>query len=174
MQPSGSQSGTVCTLKKIVPVDWPAERLEWLWKKCQGEDYAVDDYAKDNPRAFLAQMFSQDSEAYEIGDDGIVLVTNILPGCNAVVHFALWGELRMQVLFDLTHALFTHLFNDHKLHRLTAFIPAFNKQAIRLATLCGFRYEGEMRETFLKHGVYHNVQFYGLLSKTFFKRERGS
>src|SRR6266478_883717 len=96
----------------------------------------------------------------------------------------LWNQLKTQdyafddpardveprELFPLQHLLFNDLFTRYELNRLTAYIPAFNKQAIRMATIIGFRFEGELRRAFLSHGKYHNLQLYGLLQSEFCKR----
>jgi hypothetical protein len=139
--------------------------------KLMTQDYAFDDLAKNNPQVFLGQLFDPMSEWYECGDDGLASFNGIIPRLSAFFHFVIWGDLGVRELFPLQRALFDDMFKRHQLNRLTAFIPAFNKQAIRMATISGFRYEGEMRKAFLKHGVYHNVHFYGLLREEFYKRE---
>jgi len=161
-------------LTRIIATEWAPARLEWLWKMIQTQDYAFDDLAKGDAQAFLGPVFNDMNEWYEIGDDGIVMINGIVPKCTAFVHFAMWGDIEIRELFPLQHELFHSLFQRYALNRLTAFIPAFNKQAIRFAQLSGFRYEGELRKAFLKHGVYHNTQFYGILREEFYRRERGN
>lgn len=162
---------SVCALKLIRPSEWPPERLEWLWKKLSSQEYAFDDPAKGNPQAFLGQLFEPTSAWFEIGDVGIVSCTGIVPKVSCFIHFAMWEDVDLKEFFPIQKELFGELFTKFELNRLTAFIPSFNKQGIRMATITGFKYEGEMRKAFLKNGTYHNVQLYGLLKDEFYKRE---
>jgi hypothetical protein len=171
MRSSDSTLSPVRSLTRIIALEWPPARLEWIWNMIQTQDYAFDDLSKGNAQVFLGPLFNDMNEWYEIGDDGIVMINGIVPKCQAFIHFALWGDIDIRELFPLQRELFNDLFQRHELNRLTAFIPAFNKQAIRFATLTGFKYEGELRKVFLKHGTYHNTHFYGLLRSEFYLRE---
>ncbi|SRR6266478_1189700 len=169
--PGNGASSPVRALTRINPHKWSEERLLYLWNQLKTQDYAFDDPAREvGHAAFLTQLFAAGSEWYEIGDDGLAGVNGIIPKCNAVVHFVVWGDVEPRELFPLQHLLFNDLFTRYELNRLTAYIPAFNKQAIRMATIIGFRFEGELRRAFLSHGKYHNLQLYGLLQSEFCKR----
>ena len=98
-------------------------------------------------------------------------MSSIIPGLSAIFHYAVWDDIASRELFPLQHELFDDMFQRFNLNRITGYIPAFNKQAIRMATIAGFRYEGEMRKAFLKNGVYHNLQIHGLLRSEFYARE---
>jgi RimJ/RimL family protein N-acetyltransferase len=174
MQSSECELGTLRPLTRVIPEAWPQERMWWLWQQIKTQDYAFDDLSENNPQVFLGQVFMPGTELYEIGDDGLVMISGVTPHCTAFVHFVIWGEVSAQEIFDIQRKLFDHIFTAYSLNRLTAFIPSFNKQAIRMAALGGFKYEGEMRGSFLKHGKYHNVHFYGLLKDEFYKRGRVS
>jgi hypothetical protein len=172
VQHSSDEPGIVRSLTKIIPTVWEPVRLQWIWEKLLTLDYALDDFARAlGPQAFLGQLFDLNSEWYEIGDDGIVAITGIIPQCNALIHFAVWGDLDVRELFPLQHQLFEDLFKTFKLNRLSAYIPAFNKQAVRMATMVGFRYEGEIRKVFLRNGTYHNMLLYGILRSEFERKE---
>ena len=171
MQSGERESHVVRSLTRIDPNAWPAERLEWLWHKLLTQDYAYDDLAEAlGPKAFLTQLFQFNSEWYELEDDGLAVISGILPKCNAIVHFVVWGEVEMQELFPIQRWLFDDQFTRWQLNRITGYIPSFNRQAIRLATLTGMKYEGELRQAFLKHGTYHNLQIYGILRSEFYRR----
>jgi RimJ/RimL family protein N-acetyltransferase len=157
---------------RIEPKAWNPARLEWLWKCLQTQDYAFDDFAqKLGPEAFISPLFNPASVWYELGNVGIAAFTGIQRDSNAMFHFALWDEVDPRELFMLLRELFGEMYKVYNLRRVTAMIPAFNKQAIRAATINGFKYEGEMRKAFLKRGTWHNVQIYGLLKEEFTKRE---
>ena len=166
------ERGVVRALKRIVPDKWDVQRLQWLYRCMMTRDYAFDDVAAAvGPDAFLSQLFAANCEWYEIGDVGLICVSAIVPNCNAIVHYVEWGEIEPRELIELQYQLFDDLFTRLKLNRITAYIPAFNKQAIRMATLTGFKFEGDMRKIYLKNGIYHNLQIYGLLKEEFYERK---
>jgi hypothetical protein len=168
-----STPGPIRTLTRIVPQTWPEDRLQWIWNRLQTLDYIFDDVSSLlGHHAFLVPLFAKDSEWYEIGDSGLACVTNIVPRVNATFHYAVWDDVDPKVLFTLQRGLFDDLFTRWLLNRITGYIPAINRQAVRMATLAGFRYEGELRKAFLKNEVYHNLFIYGLLKDEFYKRER--
>jgi hypothetical protein len=158
-------------LKRIDPNTWDPQRLLWLWNRVQSQDYAFDDTTKGNHEIFLSQIFSPNTEAYEYGDVGFLLITGITPLVSALIHFVSWEDIEPAEILAVKREMLTHLFNDYKLARVTGVIPSFNKQAIRLATITGFRYEGELRKAFLRNGTYYNLQLYGILREEFMRRE---
>jgi RimJ/RimL family protein N-acetyltransferase len=114
-------------------------------------------------------MFQVNTEHY-IGGNMFVGVLSIIPKINADVHYAAFGPLNYGSIRELIGPLFQHLFDTYGLNRLTAYIPAPNKEALRVATLAGFKYEGEMRGMFLRNDVYHNLQVWGLTKADFSRR----
>jgi RimJ/RimL family protein N-acetyltransferase len=169
----GGSPGSIRALKRINPHTWPEDRLKWLWEHLKTQDYAFDDISMlMGHQAFLIPLFNKDAEWYEIGDSGIAGMISILPRVSAVFHYAVWDDIGIQELFSLQRQLFDDIFTRWELNRITAVIPSFNKQAVRMATLAGFKYEGEFRKSFLKDGTYHNLFIYGLLRDEFNKRER--
>lgn len=158
-------------LVRIIPADWDKHRINWLWNNLRGEEYAFDDPGKDNPHVFLASLFQECNECYEYGDEGYVVAQGIVPMVNANLHFAMWGEVNPGEVIDTARKLMGSLFARWKLKRITAMFPGFNKKASRFCTLLGFKYEGELRQAFLKNRQYHNLHMYGILREEFFKRE---
>lgn len=175
VQRSEHEHSAVRALKQIDPSNWDPKRLQWLWKCILTQDYAIDDPGVAlGPQAFLGQLFAPNSEWYEVEDWALVAVSGIIPCVNAIIHFVTWDEFEIADVIAIQHYLFTDMFTRHDLNRITAYIPAFNKQAIRLATISGMRYEGELRKAFLKHGRYHNLQIFGILRDEFFKKAQVS
>lgn len=172
VQHGNGSLGVVCTLSKINPNTWPEERLLWLWEQLKSQDYAFDDISSLlGHQAFLVPLFNKDSEWYEIGNSGIAAMISIIPRVSAIFHYAVWDEVDHKTLFKLQHQLFDDTFTRWDLNRITAFIPSINKQAIRMATWAGFKYEGELRKAFLKNKQYYNLMVYGMLKSEFYKRE---
>lgn len=168
---SDSAPSPVRTLKRVDPKTHDPQRLLWLWNRIQSQDYAFDDMSKGNHEIFLNQLFSPNTEAYEYGDAGFLLITGIVPLVSALIHFVAWEDIEPSEILSVKRAMLGRLFTEYKLVRVTGVIPSFNKQAIRLATITGFRYEGELRKAFLRNGTYYNLQIYGILREEFFKRE---
>src|SRR5258706_4218900 len=88
VRPGDGASRPVRALTRIVATEWSPQRLEWLWKMIQTQDYAFDDLAKGDAQAFLDPVFNDMNEWYEIGDDGIAMINWIDPKCTAFDHFA--------------------------------------------------------------------------------------
>jgi len=136
------------------------------------QDHAFDDFAeKYGAQVFVAQLFQPSSVWYELDDFGLACFTGVRQDADALFHFAIWDDAPAHALYSLLRNLFSEMFQTFNLRRLTAMIPANNKPAIRAAVINGFKYEGEMRKAYLKHGTWINIQIYGLLREEFTKRE---
>lgn len=137
------------------------------------EDYATDDLGAATPELFISNLFLPSTEHWEFGDDGYFALLNILFKINADIHFAVWGDVAVPAIMDCLSFLAERVFETYEVNRITAYVPAFNKKVLRLATILGYRYEGEIREIFLKHGTYYNLFVYGLLKKDYTRRKAG-
>jgi hypothetical protein len=154
-------------LKRLRPLNESPERMRELYEHIYAEDYSGDDIGKASPEVFIRQLFTQGSEHFTYGDTMYVSAINIIPEINADVHFCTWGEVTVQQVMQVEKEFLGYLFDAYRLHRVTAFVPAFNKKAIRFATLTGFRYEGELREIFRLKDHFYNMQVYGILRAEF-------
>ena len=161
-------------LKKIDPKTWDPARLQWLWEQTMKEDYASDDLGSTTPELFISNLFLGNSRHYEYGDDGYIAVLNILLRINADVHFTIWGDVPLREIIASHDILAEELFTELEVNRLTAYIPAFNKKMVRFANVLGYRYEGEIRQIFLKNGMYYNMFVYGLLKSEWARRKQGA
>jgi hypothetical protein len=160
-------------LRRIDTKIWPPERLQWLWEQVLKEDYATDDIGAATPELFISNLYMANSLHYEFGDDAYIALLNVVARINADIHFAVWGDVSIPTIIDCHNYIADDLFERLELNRLTAYIPSFNKKMVRFATVLGYRYEGEVREIFLKNGVYHNLYVYGLLRKEYVRRKGG-
>ena len=167
----GVGSPALSLLKKIPLTKEYAPRIEWLWDHLKTQDYWFDDMMRGSSQAWLNRLTSPNSEHFEFGDDGYVMVDSIVPSINANIHFAVWGKPQPLAILAAGRELFEYLFTTYKLNRLTAMCPVNNQAAIRMAVMLRFRFEGELRRIFLFHGKYYNVSIYGLLRDEFHKRE---
>lgn len=163
----------VRSLRQIDAQAWPPERLEWLWQHVKEEKYSYDDAGENNAALFLANLFAPCTEHYEYGDLGYVVVLNILGGVNADIHFCTWSEVSTREIYAIHDWIYRHLIEVWDIHRMTAYVPIFNAQGRRLSILMGYKYEGCVREMFLKGNKYYDLEIYGLL-RAEFERKRGS
>lgn len=147
--------------------------MEWIWKHVQAEKYSSDDPGDANASLFLANLFAPCTEHYEYGDAGYIAVLNLLAGVNADIHFCMWDEVSTREIYALHAWIYQHLIETWDIHRMTAYIPAFNAQARRLAIVMGYKYEGTVREMFLKGEKFYDLEIYGLLRPEF-ERKRGA
>lgn len=161
------------TLRRIEATAWKPERLQWLWEQTLKEDYASDDIGTATPEIFISNLFMGNTRHYEYGDDAYIAILNIIPRTNADMHFAVWGEVPLRDVVACHTTLAEEMFNELEVNRLTAYIPSFNKKMVRFATVLGYKYEGEIRQIFLKNGVYHNMFVYGLLKSEWLRRKVG-
>jgi hypothetical protein len=137
------------------------------------EDYASDDFGAVTPELFISNLFLGNSEHFELGDEGYAAVLNIVNYVNADIHFAIWGDTSVSDLREAHQLLADRMYNVYNVNRITAYIPAFNKKMVRLAVILGYRYEGELRKIFLKHGEYYDLTIYGLLKEEYLRRKVG-
>lgn len=158
-------------LTPIVPEQMAKERIQWLWDKLRTQDYAFDDVTRNDPRWFLAGLFMPGTEHFMIGDKGYAMAAGIALKQNCLLHFTLWDSMTGTELFAAGREFVSFMLNKYQLNRVTAVIPAHNKQVVRLAVLLGFRFEGELRQCLLYKGEYYNVALYGLLRDEFERRE---
>jgi hypothetical protein len=147
------------------------EDAEQLWEKVKTQDYIFDDATRGRGDLFAVNLLSPNNEHFLWGEHGYITAMNIRQGVDAQLCFVLWDKLELHEIVDMAKELCRALFARHKLNRLTIYAPTFNRGAARLATLLGFRWEGEVRQGWLSHEKFHNLTFYGLLRSEFEKRE---
>lgn len=68
---------------------------------------------------------------------------------------------------EATLAMVKYAFETMKLHRMEANHLLRNPTSGRVLQKLGFKYEGLMRQSYLKDGIFEDLVFYGLLRKEF-------
>ncbi len=158
-------------LRWIDPKTITKEEVEKLWGNLKSQDYTFDDVTRGRGDIFVAGMVAPQTEHFAFGEDGHVSVQNIVPKVNANIRLVTWNKVPISKTVEAGRELIKYLFNEYELNRVSAFIPTFSDQAIRLVTLLGFKYEGEVRGSFLTGGKYYGTTIYGLLRSEYFKKE---
>lgn len=156
-------------LTPLNPTKVTPEFLFDLWKKLMQSPLNADDVGVANPEFWVRRLYEVNSEHYT-APNAYVSVLNIIPKINADIHYAAYGPLEYGSIRETMSELCKHLFTKYSLNRLTGYIPAPNKEAQRVATLAGFKFEGAMRGMFLRDEVYHDLQVWGLTHADFLLR----
>jgi [ribosomal protein S5]-alanine N-acetyltransferase len=68
------------------------------------------------------------------------------------------------IMSEVLPIVLDHLFSNWKLHRLEAVVEEGNASSSRLSEKFGFKYEGTLRESEIKHGKRLNLLMYALLA----------
>lgn len=170
-QRSNSSVDGLHLLRWIDPKTITKEEVEKLWNNLKSQDYAFDDMTRGRGDIFVASMISPQSMHFTLGKSGHVSVQNIVPKVNANIRLITWNKIPISEIVEAGRELIKYLFDEYKLNRVSAFIPIFSDQAIRLVTLLGFKYEGEVRGSFLTGGKYYSTTIYGLLRSEYLRGE---
>lgn len=158
-------------LKRIDLKAYTKEEVEALWNRLKTQEYAFDDTTRNRPDLWVAGLVAPMTEHFEFGESGYASVVNIQEKVNANIHFAVWDKIPISKIVQAGRELIHYLFAEYKLNRVSAFVPSFNEQTIRLATLLGFKYEGEVRGAFLTGERYYGILIYGLLHSEYLRKE---
>lgn len=153
-------------LKKLVPINTDKiteEQFDALWEKVSKADYAFEDMLRGNRAAFAASMLVPNTYNFEIPGVVFAQLTNAFENSNAGIHFITLSEERTNILVNSASELFYFAFEVLKVHRITAFVPAFNQRVTRMATLSRMKFEGQLRKAFLYEKEWWDLQIYGLL-----------
>lgn len=151
-------------LLTMITNDPPNVDLNWLWGKVSTQDYAFDDMSRGRPEAFCQLLLNSSNRLFLIGDYGLFLVQNIIPQGDCSIHFVVWDRnFSLQTDREYAYELLDWLFYEVGVHRVSGYIPVYNRLAPRFALAMGMKFEGEMREVILWKGQYHNVKCFGLL-----------
>lgn len=168
---SGSELQDFRFLKPLTKDDAP-ELIQEVWEKLRTQDYAFDDFSRNNPGMFLFGLAAETNKYFLIEDVGLVILQDIWENSIPSIHFCVWDRnYPFQKLKEAARELFDWLFKTYNCHRINALIPDYNKFAERLAHVLRFHYEGSMKEAILFKGKWFDQKMFGLLQSAYFKHE---
>ncbi len=151
----------------------PSDVANALWARVRRQTVCFDDFSRDNAHLFAERLAAPSTVAFYYKDSALITIEGLVPKLLGNIHFFVWDpKILENEIVDVGRAIVSDVMERYDLHRISAFPPAFNKLALRVAVRCGFKYEGTIRQTFLQNGIYHDVMAYGLLRHEF--RERGA
>jgi RimJ/RimL family protein N-acetyltransferase len=168
-----SEQSDIHSDRVLTLVDATNEKeMEEIWSHVSKLDYFFDDLTNGDPRLWIITSLLPTSRMYRIADVGIVQLENINPPIGANIHYSLWGEVPLDVGRRALRETFEIVFDKLKLRRLTGIIPTCNPQAKRMALSNGFRFEGCLRQAWLKHGKFYDLDVFGMLCSEYERRKR--
>lgn len=147
--------------------------MEEIWDRLLKLDYCFDDLTKARADIWLTKCFMPTTKLWRIeGDVGLVQIEDIIPPVGATLHYAAWGELTPSLRSRVVSRVFSLAFDNWKLTRLTAVIPTSNPVAKRFALQAGFRFEGSLRKSWLKSGIFYDLDLFGILRSEWETRKK--
>lgn len=168
------QAAASVGLKFSIPInvdDYPAERFNKLWLHLSTQTTMFDDFSKGDIPRFIETWCSPSVFNFELGDmQGWATLHNVFEGSSAEIHYAAWN-LTVKDAVQAGDEICRFAFTKALVHRITGPIPSFNKQAQKLATLMGFRFEGELKQAFKFSGKYHGLTLWGLTDDDWTRRQ---
>jgi hypothetical protein len=148
------------------------KEMEDIWNHLKDRDEIFDDFSKDRLELWIMICMLPTTKLFRIRDVGVLQLNELRPPLGATVHHVLWGALPPSERAEAMTELFRLAFEEWKLRRLTTVVPVTNPIAKRVALSAGFRFEGCLRQSFLKNGRYHDVDIFGMLSHEYEARKR--
>jgi len=149
-----------------------SKEMEDIWNHLKEQDQIFDDFTKDRPELWIMICMLPTTKLFRVRDVGIIQLNDLRPPLGAVVHYVTWKDLHPGERAEAIAELFRLAFEEWRLRRLAAFVPVTNPVARRVALSAGFRFEGCLRQSFLKGGRYHDVDIFSILSHEYEARKR--
>jgi hypothetical protein len=164
-------------LTLVTPLNTPLmdpQDLVEIWNHVSTQEYEFNDFERGNAQGFIVRLLDMRHLHIIIGKmQGYCILLNAWCGDSPELHFCIWDqEMSRTEVLRAAGQVMKFVFSQLNAVRVTAFIPVFNPEAAKLATILGFRFEGELRKGVLWQGKHHNVSIYGLLKEDWNKRVR--
>lgn len=152
-------------LKLIDVTTITAEEATAIWDRVRLMDVCFDDFMRGRADAFAARLASPATAAFLYDEFGMVTIENIVPGLSATIHFFAWKPLQDADMVKVGREAMSYAFETYQLNRITASYPAFNKLAARIGGRIGFKYEGNIRESWMHKGKLYDLYVTGMLRR---------
>lgn len=111
---------------------------------------------------FMSQLMSKNAWFLEVGNRGLIYVTEIIPNFTGSINVLFWDKTlnRNRPYFQAVTMKAFELFG---LVRVSAPFPASNKPMHDFLKKCGFRYEGTLRRGTIIDGSFTDLVIYSVL-----------
>lgn len=162
--------------RTVRPLIFDTEKLYMMWEKSRKYKTVFNDETRGDYKAFVDKFFYQDTDGnlvsrglFWVVDDfvGIMYITEIRPGIDAVAHF-LFFDAVLNGRDVLVKALLKHVFEKYQFHRLSAEIALYaNPKIFTFVEALGFKHEGRRRQYLFYNGNWSDLQLYYILKEKF-------
>jgi len=128
--------------------------------------------ARDPNRAApYAKVVRPTSDAIPVGTIGLKDIDMRNRHCELASMFIAELDYRnFQVAFDAEWLVLDYCFNHLGMHKVIAWVPAYNTDVAKLHLVMGWKKEGVLREHVLKKGRFEDVTLLAIFSDEFAKR----
>lgn len=163
-------------IRTVRPLVFDTDSLYALWEKSKGLKTVFNDETRGDYKAFIEKFFATDSDGslisrglFWVVDDfvGIMYLTEIRPGVDAVAHFIFYDAV-LNGRDVLVRALLKHVFEKYNFHRISAEIALYaNPKIFTFVEAVGFKHEGRRRQYLFYNGKWSDLQLYYILKEKF-------
>jgi RimJ/RimL family protein N-acetyltransferase len=143
------------------------QKVSELWGSFKSNPVIFTDEIDGSFEAFFDVIMNPRTIWHEIYDEidreakGVFCLSNIIPGYDAVGHFAYWDRVaRGRDILSLL--MMSQAFERFSLHRMTAEIPSYQSGTIRAAERIGLKKEGVKREAVRRRGKWVDLVILGI------------
>lgn len=139
------------------------EKILYLWDKLKHFDKLFTDDTFYDEVSFTSHLSSRNLVILEVGDNGIIVINNIIEGLKAQVHVSFW-DFKLSARTELLRDCLIWAILQFDLHRVEMLIPEFSRALRRFAEgKMGFKYEGRLRKTMWYKGQLTDVILLSIL-----------
>lgn len=146
------------------------DKLGHFYEKLRKFEVLFNDHIGNSFEGFLNMFLQEDSAGnpqpkgiiYEVDDVGIIYITEIKPGIEALAHFTFWDR-RIKGREELLRQMLRYGFEKFGFHRIRTEVGLMALPAIAGVERIGFIREGRLREATMYKGSWFDVNIYSVL-----------
>ena len=139
---------TLLTMPHPYTLDDAHKKIENAVKQFQtGEKYCFAITLKENENELIGLIDIKNNQKLSFGEIGYWL------------DITLWNK---GIMTEATQEIVNFGFEVLKLHKIIIKAYTENIGSIKVATKCGFKHEGKIKEVYFIHGKYHDLSIFGL------------
>ena len=155
--------------RAVRPCRLSFEKLKYLYEKLSEFDVLFNDHVKNDPSAFISSFIvdvngraESTGLIWEVDDVGILYITDIRPGYEAMAHFSFWDK-RLRGREKLAQEMIKYVMKRFKFHRIVCEVPMYATPSMGFVERVGFQHEGRKRQVVRYHGEWFDVNQYSIV-----------
>lgn len=165
------RDGTIVRHVRFCPLT--IEKLKYFWERLKEFDVlfnkqirTVDDFIVQFIRGDDIENLHATGLLWEVDDVGIIYMTDIQPGYQAVGHFSFWDR-RIAGREDLLREMVKMAMREFGFKRVMVKIPLYAKPALFAVERVGFVKEGRLRKAAEYKDQWWDVNVYSMIEEDF-------